>query len=119
MSQIQATLKQFINEISESQQLWGLKDKQSDDWVIMDSIQFEDSDVLPLWSSESLAQTHCVEEWSNYTAQAITIADWFEFWLEDLVQDDVIVGIDWLGDENDIELGLSEFSEAIAEVEAL
>lgn len=119
MSQHLTKLQIFQQQIKESQQLWALLDKESEDWVVMDSIQFAETDVLPLWSSESLAQAHCIEEWENYTPKAISVSDWFEFWLEDLVKDDVIVGINWLGQEDDVELGLSEFTEAIAEIESL
>lgn len=119
MNQKLITLQNFQQQIKDKQQVWGLLDKESEDWVVMDSIEFEQRDVLLLWSSEALAQAQCIDEWQNYTAQAISLADWFEFWLEDLVQDDVLIGINWLGEESDMELELAQFSEALAEVETL
>jgi hypothetical protein len=112
-------LTQFEQDVKETQLLWALQDKASGDWVVMDSMGYEETEVMPLWSTQALAQTHCVEEWADYIPASITLADWFEFWLEDLVEDDVIVGINWVGDEDDIELGLSEFTEAMGQIEAL
>jgi len=112
-------LTQFEQDIKETQLLWALQDKASGDWVVMDSLNYEESEVMPLWSTQALAQEHCVEEWADYVPASIALADWFEFWLEDLVEDDVIVGINWVGDEDDIELGLSEFTEAMGQIEAL
>ena len=112
-------LEKFQDDVKESQLLWALQDIASGDWVVMDSMQYEETEVMPLWSTQALAQTHCVEEWEEYRPASISLADWFEFWLEDLVEDDVIVGLNWVGEEDDIELGLSEFTEALGQIEAL
>ncbi|WP_298940009.1 DUF2750 domain-containing protein [uncultured Psychromonas sp.] len=119
MTQNIAALEKFQDDVKESQVLWALQDKASGDWVVMDSMSYEETEVMPLWSSEALAKTHCIEEWEDYTPAPIALADWFEFWLEDLVEDDVIVGLNWVGDEDDLELGLSEFTEALGQIEAL
>jgi len=119
MTQNIAALEQFQNDVKDSQVLWALQDIASGDWVVMDSMQYEETEVMPLWSTQALAQKHCVEEWEEYVAAPISLADWFEFWLEDLVEDDVIVGLNWVGEEDDIELGLSEFTEALGQIEAL
>lgn len=119
MSENTPALVQFQEDVKTSQLLWGLQDKVSNDWVVMDSLNFEDTEVMPLWSTEALAAVHCIEEWEDYTPASITLADWFELWLEDLVQDDVIVGLNWVGDEDDLELGLAEFTEALGQIEAL
>jgi hypothetical protein len=47
------------------------------------------------------------------------VADWLEFWVEDLLTDNVVIGVNWLGQDNDLETDLSEFTEALAEIEAL
>lgn len=119
MTQNIEALEQFKNDVKESQLLWALQDKASGDWVVMDSMNYEETEVMPLWSTKALAQTHCIEEWQDYVPAPIDLSDWFEFWLEDLVEDDVIVGINWVGDEDDIELGLSEFTEALGQIEKL
>lgn len=110
---------EFFAQVKPQQTLWALQDTATEDWVVLDSINFENTDVLPLWSSQALAQQHCIEEWSDYQPAEIKLADWFEFWLEDLNEDGVIVGINWPEDGDCLELELDEFSQALAEVETL
>lgn len=115
----ETTLKSFLNQIKENQIIWALQDKASEDWVVLDSINFEDTDVMPLWSTEALAQSHCIEEWAEYIPVAITVADWMEFWVEDLLEDGVIIGLDWQENEDCFELELAEFTQSLAAVETL
>ena len=116
---ISTTLANFLSEVKPTQNLWALQDKASEDWVVLDSPNFENTDVMPLWSSAELAQEHCIEEWSDYEPCEISLADWFEFWLEDLSEDNVIVGINWQGDDEHSEMELSDFTQALAEIESL
>jgi len=112
-------LAEFLTAVKPAQILWALQDKTSEDWVVLDSPNFENTDVMPLWSSAELAQQHCIDEWCDYTPSEIPLADWFEFWLEDLNEDNVIVGINWQGGDDCLELELSEFTQALAEIELL
>ncbi|PKG81066.1 DUF2750 domain-containing protein [Colwellia sp. 75C3] len=112
-------LKDFLVETKPAQVIWALQDKESEDWVVLDSPSFENTDVMPLWSNSALAQQHCIEEWSDYVPCEISLADWFEFWVEDLNEDGVIVGINWQGDDVHVEMELSEFTQALAEIESL
>ncbi|ASP47321.1 DUF2750 domain-containing protein [Cognaticolwellia beringensis] len=115
----ETTLKSFLNQVKDTQTLWALQDKNSEDWVVLDSVNFENTEVMPLWSTEALAISHCVEEWADYKPAAIKIADWMEFWVEDLLEDGVIIGLDWQENEACFELELAEFTQALAEVETL
>ncbi|MFT6208531.1 MAG: hypothetical protein ACJA0T_002454 [Colwellia sp.] len=118
-------LSTFLVDVKNNQSFWALQEKSAEDWVVLDSINFENTEVMPLWSSQELAQKHCVNEWQEYVPTKITLSDWLEFWLEDLSEDGVIVGINWqeeTSDTNDntyVELDLAEFSQALAEIEAL
>ena len=49
----------------------------------------------------------------------ISLADWFEFWLEDLNEDGVIVGVNWQGNDECMEIELSDFTQALAAIESL
>lgn len=113
------TLSDFLVQTKPTQVIWALQDKISEDWVVLDSPTFEDTEVMPLWSSKALAKEHCIEEWSNYVPCEISVSDWFEFWLEDLNEDGVIVGVNWQGDEDCLEIELSEFTQALSEIELL
>ena len=113
------TLSDFLTQVKENQLIWALQDKASEDWVVLDSINFEDTDVMPLWSTEALAKSHCVEEWAEYTPVAIIVADWMEFWVEDLLEDGVIIGLNWQENDDCFELELAEFTQSLATVETL
>jgi hypothetical protein len=118
-------LSTFLTDVKTAQSFWALQEKSGEDWVVLDSINFENTDVMPLWSSQALAQIHCIDEWQEYVPTKITLSDWLEFWLEDLGEDGVIVGVNWLEESNQaedneyVELDLAEFSQALAEIEAL
>ncbi len=109
----------FFAQVKSSQTLWALQDTATQGWVIIDSENYEETDVMPLWSSAEEAQQQCVETWSNYQPAAISIAQWLEFWVEDLAEDHVMIVINWQPEspENN-ELELTEFSQQLAEVEA-
>jgi hypothetical protein len=124
------TLSTFLSDVKSTQSFWALQEKSGEDWVVLDSINFEETDVMPLWSTQTLAKLHCVDEWEGYVPTEITLSDWLEFWLEDLGEDGVIVGINWQEEaensSNDsetpidyLELDLAEFSQSLAEIEAL
>lgn len=119
MTDNQQILSTFSTEVQPSQLLWALQDKKSEDWVVLDSLNYEKTEVMPLWSSEERAAQHCTEEWADYIPTAITVADWLEFWINDLLEDGVIIGLNWLGDDNDCEIDLPEFTQALADIEAL
>ena len=119
------TLSTFLSDVKNAQSFWALQEKSGEDWVVLDSINFENTEVMPLWSNEALAQKHCTDEWQQYLPMKITLSDWLEYWLEDLSEDGVIVGINWQEqssetDENEyLEIDLAEFSQSLAEIETL
>ncbi|QOL24667.1 DUF2750 domain-containing protein [Thalassotalea sp. LPB0316] len=115
----EATLSEFLNQVKPEQKFWALCEPASEDWVILDSVHFENTDVMPLWSSQALAQAHCIDEWASYQPSAITVSQWLEFWVEDLSADNIIIGINWADDNDCEELGLDEFSQKVAEIETL
>lgn len=112
-------LAAFLAEIKPTQQLWALQDKKSEDWVVLDSLNYDETEVMPLWSNQQLAAKHCTEEWANYIAVAIPLADWLEFWVEDLVKDDIIIGVNWQNEDDDLEIDLPEFTQALVDIEIL
>lgn len=114
-------LSAFLADVEPTQQLWALQDKKNEEWVVLDSLIYENTEVMPLWSTQELAAQHCTQEWSDYVAAPIPLADWLEFWIEDLIADGVVIGINWHGDEDneDLEIDLAEFTQALIEIEAL
>ncbi len=112
-------LSDFIKTVEPSQAFWALQDPKSEEWLIVDSINFEQTDVMPLWSTKEQAQSHCNGEWSEYSVAEITLSDWLEYWVEDLNQDNIIIGVNWHDEQDCEELELAEFTQALIEIEAL
>lgn len=108
----------FISQVKVPQTVWALQDKSSEGWVVLDSVNYEETDVMPLWSSKELAQNHCTEEWADYVPAAISVADWMEYWVEDLAEDNVMIGVNWQGNDEHLELELAEFSQLLAAIES-
>lgn len=102
------SVKAFVSATFENRGFWGLS--LGEEWVICDSSQFEESDVLPLWSTEEGAKAHCVDDWSQYQASFIPLEDFFEFWLNDLNEDGVLIGCDWPVDGDAPELDAMELA---------
>jgi hypothetical protein len=117
MSDNNSHFDNFISTVKSTQKLWALHDQATEGWVILDSINFENTDVMPVWSQEELAKSHCTDEWQDYVPVMISVGDWLEFWVEDLAADNVMIGVDWQG-EDYLEIELAEFSQQLAEIEA-
>ncbi|MEW6983182.1 DUF2750 domain-containing protein [Colwelliaceae bacterium 6471] len=112
-------LEKFLTDVKATQSLWALQDKASEDWVVLDSINFENAEAMPVWSQQELAQSHCIDEWENYRPAQISLSEWLEFWVEDLNEDGVIVGVNWPQEGDCLEMELAEFTQAVAAVEKL
>lgn len=120
MSEHNQVMNHFFELAKEAQVIWALQDKNGEDWVILDSTQFEETEVMPLWSSEQAAQAHCHDEWADYQAASISVAEWLEYWIDDLKEDNIVIGLDWpTTDDELLELELSEFSQQLADIEKL
>ena len=119
MTDTPAPSADFMAQVQITQTIWALQDQASEGWVILDSINFENADVMPVWSSTELAKCHCVDEWQDYVPVAISLADWLEFWVEDLAQDNVLIGVEWRDGGEYLEVELGQFSQMLAKIEAL
>ena len=119
MTETNPIVAAFFADVKPSQQVWGLQDKNAEEWVVCDSVNFEDTDAMPLWSSAEQAQQHCCDEWQDFMPTAITVAELLEFWIEDLNQDNIIIGINWQDEGECAELELDEFTQLVVAIEAL
>ena len=105
----------LLTQARETGVLWSLQ--FGEDWVVCDSNEFAETDVLPLWSSEEAARTHCVEEWADYTPVAIDLETFFEEWVNDLGEDGVLIGTNWNDDLDGLEVDPLELAKDLAEVD--
>ncbi|EGR1858006.1 DUF2750 domain-containing protein [Vibrio cholerae] len=90
---IEANLALFIQETQESQLVWGLRNEEG--WLSCESTEFEESEVMPFWSSKEDAQIHNVEEWADFKVVEIPLDVFVEDWLITLDEDGVLVGTNW------------------------
>ncbi|QXO18895.1 MULTISPECIES: DUF2750 domain-containing protein [Vibrio] len=90
---IQANLELFIKESKENNLVWGLRNEEG--WLSCESTEFEESEVMPFWSSKEDAELHNVEEWADFEVLEIPLDIFVEDWLITLDEDGVLVGINW------------------------
>ncbi len=90
---VQANLELFIKETQENQLVWGLRNEEG--WLSCESTEFEESEVMPFWSSKEDAKLHNVEEWADFEVLEIPLDIFVEDWLITLDEDGVLVGINW------------------------
>lgn len=89
----QENYQRFIDEVKANRVMWGLR--FGDEWVVCDSNEFEDTEVMPLWSTEAEAKVQCVDEWADYEPFEIALGEFLEIWVEDLSEDGVRIGPNW------------------------
>ena len=110
-------LASFIDNVKEQQAVWGLQDETGEGWVVCDSSEYEETDVMPLWSSEAKAKVHCTEEWQDYQPAPIPLEELLEYWIQDLHDDGVLVGIDWVAEQECLELDPITLAKSLVDIE--
>jgi len=95
-AQYEANYQAFIDEVKQSKQVWGLTTRDEEDaWAICPSALYEETDVMPFWSTEKLADAHCIDDWQIYRPAAIALEEFLQDWLPGLHEDDSLVGTNW------------------------
>ena len=108
MSEETTQIQDFIQPVLENSQVWGLKGE--DGWCICDSIEFEETDVMPFFTSKAEAAKLCNAEWQAYTPESINLEEFIEDWLPGMHEDNVMVGIQWNADLEGPELEPAEIA---------
>ncbi|KMV29253.1 DUF2750 domain-containing protein [Photobacterium swingsii] len=93
-SDIQANQDLFVTESQDTRFVWGLCNEEGD-WLAVDSSEFENSEVMPFWSNKEDAQTHCVDEWAEFSVAELPLDIFVEDWMITLAEDGVLVGLNW------------------------
>ncbi len=86
-------LDRFIVEAMELGCVWGLEGP--DGWALSASEAHDDVDVMPFWSQEGFARSHCQDDWKDYKPVAIELVEFLEDWLPGMHEDVLLVGINW------------------------
>lgn len=118
MTEANPILASFIEDVKQHQVVWGLQDGSGEGWVVCDSSEFEDADVMPLWSTEAQAKIHCTEEWADYEPIAIPLTELLEFWIEDLNEDGVLIGLNWQENHDCLEFDPIRLAKSLVDIEA-
>ena len=108
---LKANYQRFIEHLQESGPVWGLHSEGG--WVVVESAEFEDSEVMPFWSEEAYAQSHCVGEWQDYKPVAIETEEFVSDWLPGLDEDGTLVGPNWNADLEGLEIEPIEIAKEI------
>ena len=108
----QQNYQRFLDEVKANNVMWGVR--FGEEWVVCDSSEFEDTDVMPVWSTEAAAQAQCIDEWPEYVAFEITLAEFLEVWVEDMSEDGVRIGPNWDEELDGVELDVLELVKALA-----
>lgn len=112
--EIESTLVDFVEQTRNSGELWALTAEEGG-FVVLDSNQFEDTDVLLLWQSEALAQAQCKEEWQIYTPVLLEVSEFIDHWADELHEDSALVGLNWNDDQVCVEIEPKGLANALAE----
>tara|TARA_R110001583_G_scaffold124337_2_gene275800 strand:- start:762 stop:1187 length:426 start_codon:yes stop_codon:yes gene_type:complete len=92
----------FVEGIKATGEVWGVTTPEG--WVVCDSEEFEDSDVIPFWSDEADAKAQCADEWADNVAKSISLDLFVERWLTGMAEDGVLVGPNWNLDMEGLEI---------------
>lgn len=107
----QANFQRFIEDIQESGLVWGLQSEEG--WVVVESTEFEDSEVMPFWSDENFAKFHCKDEWADFRPVSMDLEEFVEDWLAGMVEDGILIGPNWNDDLDGLEVEPEEIVEKL------
>jgi len=106
---INANLEVFVEESTATQLVWGLKNE--DGWLSCDSSEYENTEVMPFWSSKEEASSHNVDEWADFDTLEIPLDIFVEDWFLTLAEDGVLIGPNWNEHLEGLEIEPSELAQ--------
>ena len=112
--EIESQLVSFVEKVRLSEQVWALGG-DDDGFVVCESNQFAETDVLLLWESEDAAKAQCKEEWQEFTPVEINLDEFLDEWVEDLNEDSALVGLNWNDDQVCVEIEPVGLARALSE----
>jgi len=112
--EIESELVSFVEKARQTEQVWALG-AEDGGFVVCESNQFENTDVLLLWESEAVAKAQCKEEWTDYSPVEINLDEFLDDWVEDLKEDDALIGLNWNDDQVCVEIEPVGLARALSE----
>lgn len=93
----------FLDKIQEDRIVYGLSKFKNHGWAYAPSKQ-DDTDVLLFFSSKEFANDCKKAEWKNYHLVTLSLENFIEHWLPNMIRDGLLCGLDWDDNLNGIEL---------------
>ena len=112
--EIESQLVSFVEKVRLSEQVWALGGDDGG-FVVCESNQIAETDVLLLWESEDAAKAQCKEEWQEFTPVEINLDEFLDEWVEDLNEDSALVGLNWNDDQVCVEIEPVGLARALSE----
>ena len=83
----------FIKRVVVKKFVWGLQSEEG--WATSYSNENEDIDVLPFWSDEAYASACAKDNWTEYQAASIPLAEFLENWCVGIANENKLIGVNW------------------------
>jgi hypothetical protein len=81
----------FLKTVIATKAVWGLKSKEG--WAVMDSTEYEDTQVMPFWSHKAYAKAVAKEEWKEYLPTEIGLDSFIDKWLKGMNEEGILTAI--------------------------
>lgn len=90
---LQFKARTFVETVVKTEKVWGLEGDGG--WAVSDSNDYEDTEVIPFWSSPEEAAACAVEEWAEYKITEIPLADFLENWIINMHNEELLAGLNF------------------------
>ena len=89
-------LDRFCARAAAAAEVWVLT--EGDDCAVVESNDYEESEVMPFWSERAGAERAASGDWARYTPGAVPLDEFLASWLPSLDEDGYLIGPDWSSD---------------------
>ena len=86
-------LDRFCARVAGAGEVWVLT--EGEDCAVVESNEFEESEVMPFWSDRRGAETAATGDWARYVPGAIPLDEFLASWLPSMDEDGYLAGVDW------------------------
>ncbi len=93
---IELKYKLFIEKVTATKLVWGLSNKKG--WANADSSESEEISVIPFWSERAYAKACAKDDWRDYTATEMPLAEFLEAWCTGMASEGILAGVNWDAD---------------------
>ncbi|WP_250459261.1 DUF2750 domain-containing protein [Microbulbifer litoralis] len=92
----------FLPESAGQGCVWALEGDEG--FALCESEKYPQTEVMPFWSRREFAEIHTDGDWADYRVVAIDLEEFMDDWLTGMHEDVILVGINWNGELEGVEL---------------